>query len=471
MNTSVSLSINTKSIRFRLAALYSSALIVSLAILFVTFYWVTKRELYNHTDVTLQSHASRIVTILHQGKFPVDTQMSSQLLSDVFNESPGMLVFITNTRGDILSVSQRITDSSKIAGSLASKLKPGTDVAFVNQAAGTTFMRFRLLRLAAANGSDDIIIVGHPIDVIQKSLQSLYGNLTLVFLSCTILTILGGYMLAGSALKPIAEMSEEMQKISSENLKLRIKNPQTHDEIEHLAQSFNGLLNRLDEAFTRERQFIGDVAHELKTPLSTLKGSIEVAMGKERSQAEYKKVLGELLVDADRLSSTLTNTLDLAWSRTDTINGQTEIVNLTDVLEELSEIAQKLSYGKSISISTHTEKNISIKGKKDKIFRALLNIVDNAVKYTGEKGHVLLTLRKKPGFAVVTVKDSGRGIAASDIPHVFNRFYRGAERDKTLGSGLGLSIAKSVIHVSGGTINLTSKIGSGTTVTVQFPLA
>ncbi len=461
---------NTKSVRFRLTALYSSALIFSLAILFVSFYWVTERELYNHTDLTLLSHASRIVTILNQGKLPVDTQMSSQLLTDVFNETPGMLVFITNTQGDILSVSQNVTDSGKIAGSLANQLRPGTSTLFVNQEVGSMLMRFRLLRLTTINGSDDIIIVGHPIDVIQKSLQSLYGNLTLVFFSFVIPTIFGGFMLAGSALKPVAEMSEEMQKISSENLKLRVKSPQTHDEIENLAQSFNGLLNRLEEAFTRERQFIGDVAHELKTPLSTLKGSIEVAMGKERSQAEYKKVLGELLVDADRLSSTLTNVLDLAWSRTDTTDTSNESVNLTEVVEELSEISQKLAYSKNITISIHTEKNIAIAGKKDKIFRAILNIVDNAVKYTGQKGHVSLSLRKKPGFAVVTIKDSGRGIAAADIPHVFNRFYRGGESDKTLGSGLGLSIAKSVIQSSNGSIDLTSKVGQGTTVTVQFPL-
>lgn len=462
---------NTKSVRFRLTALYSSALIFSLAILFVSFYWVTKRELYSHTDLTLQSHASRIVTILNQGKLPVDTQMSSQLLSDVFNETPGMLVFITNNQGDILSVSQNVTDSSKIANILASQLKPGTSTLFVNQEVGSMLMRFRLVRLTTINGSDDIIIVGHPIDVIQKSLQSLYGNLTLVFLSFVIPTIFGGFMLAGSALKPVAEMSEEMQKISSENLKLRVKSPQTHDEIENLAQSFNGLLNRLEEAFTRERQFIGDVAHELKTPLSTLKGGIDVALSRERSQTEYKKVLQELLTDANRLSGTLTNILDLAWSRADVSKNMKETVNVTELLKELTEIAQKLAYGKKIKITTSVIQNITVKGKRDKLFRAILNIVDNAIKYTGPGGHVSIVLRKTKDSAVIHIKDSGRGIAVHEVPHVFDRFYRGSSGDKTVGSGLGLSIAKAVITSCGGSIDLTSKIGKGTTVTIEFPLA
>lgn len=462
---------NTRSVRFRLTALYSSTLIFSLAILFVSFFWVTQRELFSHTDLTLQSHSSRILTILNQGNFPSDSQMSSQLLTDLFNETPGMLVFITNKQGDILSVSQNVSKANSIVSALISQFKSTGEPVYVNHDVGSMSMRFILIPLTNTSGFQGIVMVGHPIDVIQKSLQALYGSLTLIFLSFVIPTIFGGYMLAGSALKPVAEISDEMNKISSENLKLRVKSPQTHDEIENLAQTFNNLLNRLDEAFTRERQFIGDVAHELKTPLSTLKGSIEVAMTKKRSETEYRKVLDDLLIDTNRLSSTLTNILDLAWSRADTSENIKESVNLTEMMKELTEIAQKLAYGKSIEIMTHLENNLVVKGKKDKLFRAILNIIDNAVKYTQSNGNITLSLRKNNQNAVITVKDSGRGIMQADIPHVFDRFYRGSKTDKTLGSGLGLSIAKAVIVSCGGTIDLTSKIRSGTTVTIEFPLS
>jgi len=123
---------NTKAIRFRLTALYSSALIVSLAILFTSFYWVTQKELYNHTDSTLRSHASRITTILTKEPFQIDRQMSSQLLTDVFNEIPGMLVIITNAQGDVLSVSQNITGVEKIASTLIRKRKDGNESIFSN---------------------------------------------------------------------------------------------------------------------------------------------------------------------------------------------------------------------------------------------------------------------------------------------------------------------------------------------------
>lgn len=461
---------NTKGIRFRLTALYSSALIFSLAILFASFYWVTQRELYSHTDTTLQAHAARIINILTQKQFQVDRQMSSQLLTDVFNETPGMLVLITNIQGDVLSISQNVSDADKLVSSLLKARNDANEATFVNQTVGSIDMRFILVPIVANSSVNDIVIIGHPIDVIQKSLRSLYGSLTLVFLSFVIPTIFGGFMLAGSALRPIAEISKEMEKIGSENLKRRVKIPQTNDEIETLSHTFNNLLDRLEESFTRERLFIGDVAHELKTPLATLKSEIEVAVARERSQAEYKKVLEELLIDADRLSATLTNILDLAWSKADSYETMKDTVNISEIARELIEIAQKLAYGKNISVTAQIEDGLVIRGKKDKLFRAILNVVDNAIKYSKNNGKVRMTLHKKTGQAIITIHDTGRGITKKDVPYVFDRFYRGSKTDKTLGSGLGLSIAKAVITSSGGTITLTSDIGKGTSVTITFPL-
>src|SRR3989344_6873344 len=136
---------NTKSIRFRLTALYSSTLIFSLAILFVSFFWVTQRELYNHIDVTLQSHATRIKTLLAAEQFTIDQQMSSQLVTEVFNETPGMLVFIINQQGYILSVSQNTSNNAQIVTSLLKKIDGSKGTVFMNQKVGSVGMRFILM--------------------------------------------------------------------------------------------------------------------------------------------------------------------------------------------------------------------------------------------------------------------------------------------------------------------------------------
>ena len=469
MNTSTSLSINTKGIRFRLTALYSSTLIFSLAILFGSFYWVTQREFYNHTDTTLQSHVTRIVTMLKQKQFQIDRQLTPELLTEVFNENPGMLVVITNNQGDIRFISQQVANAEGIVSTLLNKKKDTNGSIVVNQTVGSSEMRFILSSVDTNKTIGDIVMVGHPIDVIQKSLQSLYGNLILVYLSFVIPTIFGGFMLAGSALRPVAEISHEMEEISSENLKRRVKIHQTNDEIETLSHTFNNLLDRLEESFTRERLFIGDVAHELKTPLATLKSGIDVALSKERSNEEYKQILEELLIDANRLSATLTNILDLAWSKADSYENMNDRVNISGVVRELIEIAQKLAYRKGISVTSQVEDGLVIRGKKEKFFRAILNIVDNAVKYNKDKGKVCITLHKRTGNAVVYVTDTGRGISKEDMPHIFDRFYRGSKTDKTMGSGLGLSIAQAVITSYGGTISMKSVVGKGTSAIIAFP--
>lgn len=461
---------NTKSVRFRLTFLYSSTLIFSLIILFVSFYWVTKQELYNHTDAALRSHGNRIINILTQEQLLINKQMSSQLLTEVFNEAPGMLAFITDNQGSVLTVSQRIDTIGEVAARLFAEVKTSKDPVFINQSVGSEDMRFILIPMAVDGSLRDVFMMGHPIDIINSSLQSLYGRLFFVFLSFVIPTVFGGYMLAGSALRPVAEISDEMARISSENLKRRVNTPQTHDEIETLARTFNGLLDHLEEAFTRERQFIGDIAHELKTPLATLTGAIEVAKTKERTTTQYQQVLNELLVETNRLSQTLTNILDLAWSKSDTYASLKDTMNLTEIMVELTEIAQKLAYTKEISIKTHIEKNLIIRGKKDKIFRAILNIIDNAVKYSKSKGTITVMLRNEDHQAIVVVKDTGNGIEKDELAHIFDRYYRGSKTNKTMGSGLGLSIAHAVITSCGGTIEVKSSIGKGTTFTVIFPL-
>lgn len=457
---------NTKSIRFKLTFIYSSVLILSAAILFASFYWVTQRELYSHTDTTLRSHAERFrdLFITEESANP---NMSPVILDEI-KEIPGMLGIVTDNEGTVIFTSQPIANSNLI-NKLFSLHKQQNGEVIIDYPIGSLAMRFIVLPATLNNQGAGVVIMGHPIDVIESSLRSLTTSLTLVFLSLIIPTVFGGYVLSGSALKPIGEIGNEMEALSVENLKKRVKNPGTGDEVETLATAFNRLLDRLESAFGRERQFIGDVAHEMKTPLSTVRGSIDVALSRPRTNDEYKKLLQNLSIDTERLSQTLTNILDLAWSQTDASQNLLEPVSLTEIGRELLEIGQKLSFDKQIAIHAHIEEGVTARGKKDKLFRSLLNFVENAIKYTGKKGKVTLTIKKSDTESVVIIKDTGEGIPVEDLPHIFDRFYRGSKADKTLGSGLGLSIAHGIITSMGGHITTVSMVGKGTTFRIMFP--
>ena len=279
-----------------------------------------------------------------------------------------------------------------------------------------------------------------------------------------------GFIIIYKITESLTYLSSRMRMISSKNLDERVDGIDSHDEIGELAQTFNQLLDRLHLAFKREQQFIADVAHELKTPLATLRSTLEIALNQKRSEDEYRRTLKEAVQETNRVSTTLKNVLDLAWSETPMEQKNAVSFNLSELTEELFELAQKMALKKNIKVSGSFAKNIKIIGFKEKLGRALLNIIDNAIKYTPTKDKVEMTLKKNKNQATIEIKDNGIGISQKDISHIFDRFYRGSAREKTFGSGLGLAIAKAIVNSHKGAIEVKSEIGKGTVFTINLPL-
>src|SRR3989344_372721 len=460
---------NTKSIRFRLTLWYSSALIISIAVIFASFYYITQQELYRHTDIILASHAKQVAqTVKKQLENGHISSQDSQLYNEL-GAIPGMMLVITDNEGKILLSSYLNSSIEDEIRGLFQSVKTASQVSILNQSFPGSTQRMILIPLRNENELLGIVMMGHPIDVIQKSLNSLFTNLISLFLLLVLPTLFGGWILAKRALQPVNIISEQMQRITSESLTERIRSPQTHDEIEKLVHTFNNLLTRLEAAFVRERQFIGDVAHELKTPLATQRSMIEVLLSKERTKEDYKKATTDLLVDNQRLTNTVTDVLDLAWAEADRTKSSTESTNLSELMEELYEIASQLAKSKGLEVTKRFEKNEYVSGKRDKIFRALLNIADNAIKYTPH-GTISLYLSTAEEKAIVKVNDTGQGISPEDIPHIFDRFYRGKKSHRIDGTGLGLAIAHSIITTHKGNLTVKNNEDKGATFTAIFPL-
>lgn len=291
-----------------------------------------------------------------------------------------------------------------------------------------------------------------------------------IYLALFIVFSVIGILLIYRTTKSISYLSSRIRHISRKNLDERILNINSEDEIGELASSFNSLLDNLNDAFKREQQFIADVAHELKTPLATQRSSLEVMLSKDRSKEVYKKALHDALDENNHIASTLKNVLDLAWSETYEEKKNSGIFDLSELMGELCDIAEKLAQSKKIDVDALIQKDILVEGFKDKLARALLNIIDNAVKYT-IRGKISIKLRKTHNRAFLTISDTGQGIEAEELPKIFTRFYRGSKTDKISGSGLGLAITKSVIALHNGHIDVESKLNKGTTFTIILPLA
>ena len=440
---------NTKSINFKIILWFSTILVVATGIIFASFFTVTSSILYQEVDKELLLHSQS----------PTE-----------FNNIPGMVVTILDSNGGIKQSSISYDTPFVSYKYLFETAKNKSSVSYVNQNIGTTPMRFLVKPIIADGKLTEVLLIAHPIQAIQNSINLLLTTLGIVFLVLMLPTIFGAMWLARKIIKPISDIADSMDNITSENLDKRLMNPNSNDEIERLTTTFNNLLDRLQQSFIREKQFIGDVAHELKTPIATLKGGIELTLSKDRQKIEYQKTLSETLIDIDRITSLLHNILDLAWIGADKNKANNKNYNLSDTIEELREIAVKLGTKKQISVKANIQSNIMIYGDEGKIARAILNVIDNAIKYTPNKKLVYISLRKSMNEAIVEVKDAGVGISKNDLEHVFERFYRGSKTAKTLGSGLGLAISQGIINTYKGTIKIDSVLGKGTTVKITLPL-
>ena len=317
-------------------------------------------------------------------------------------------------------------------------------------------------------------VVAEPLSVIDDGLRQLRRNFFAGVPLVLLLASAGGYFLARKSLAPIASMNSQTQRITAESLSRRLDVTSPRDELGRLATTINDLLARLESAFNEQQRFIADASHELRTPLAVLRGETEVALAKRRTADEYQQSLSLIQEEAERLSRIVEDLFILARQPIDApARLMRERVSLNETVKDCARAAQVLASRKGVRLITENDvPSIQLTGDKELITRMLLNLLDNAVKYTPAGGEISLALTRQNGNAEITVRDTGIGIAESDRQRIFDRFYRvDKARSRALGgAGLGLSIVRWIVEVHGGEIYIDSSPGRGSTFTVDLPL-
>lgn len=285
------------------------------------------------------------------------------------------------------------------------------------------------------------------------------------------LAAVGGATIARAALKPVDEISRTARRITAEDLRRRLSLRGTGDELDHLAETLNVMLARLEEAFAQMRRFAADAAHELRTPLTALKGGIEVALRADRSPADYRRALVSSLEDVERLIRLAEDLLFLSRS-TAGLDASRTPVDLEPLLLDVLEVGVRLARGTGVSVNVREVAPVTVCGDPVALRRALLNLVENAVKYTPAGGKVELSLACAGRAVEVTVEDTGIGIHPSDVERIFEPFVRleAARGRETSGTGLGLTIARSIAVGHGGSLTVDSTPGAGSRFTIRLPL-
>jgi len=456
-----------RSIRARLTAWYSLSFGVLLLVFSAFLYLSLARNLNNRLDSALLDNAREAASL-----FANETAENKGDLTAGARETLDEYR-VPNIYISILSGNQLLASSLDEAGMSIE----GDWTAFIPERSPVTAVTAskRKLRLASfssdINGHTCLVVAASPLDDLARQLGSIRAMFYLGVPAALLISGFGGWLLARKSLAPVVEMSNQAELITAKSLDKRLAVSNRDDELGRLAGAFNELLSRLHRSFESMREFMADASHELRTPLSIIRGEADVALSQERSSAEYCEALGIIQDESRRLSRIVDDLLELARADAGQRPPHIEEFYLNDLVEDCCRAAQVLAKNNAVFLNSQHAPDIPFRGDKDLAARMVLNLIDNAIKFTHPGGSISVLMRVNADNVEIEVADTGIGIEPDLASRVFNRFYKDGSprRHAGSGSGLGLSIAKWVAEVHGGSIGLKSSPGAGSTFTISLP--
>src|SRR5204863_5146277 len=380
-------------------------------------------------------------------------------------EVPPPVTATSSPGGGPLSSSsfQRFLDASSHADRLFGEVKGGRD----------GYRSFA--RHFSSLGETYTLVILQSLHQQQEMLEEVPATFAWVIPIAIVLASAGGYFLARKSLAPVVAMSTQAGRIGAANLHERLAVQNDRDELGHLAQSFNGLLDRLSQSFERQRRFMADASHELRTPVAILRGEAEVALSQQaRSLEEYRESLGVLHQEAERLTHIVEDLFTLTRADAGQYPLQPRDFYLDELIAECVHSARTLALAKKICLNLEEAPESPIHADESLLRRMILNLLDNAIKYTPEGGSVSVTCRRAGEEYALSITDTGGGIPADLQPRIFERFFRADKaRSRTEndggGAGLGLSISRWIAEAHHGRLQLTHSISAGSTFTAYLP--
>ena len=441
------------TIKIKIMIWYTALLVLLLGVVIPLIYYTMKSTLYDNAESMLRIHTSQALEDFEfeHGKMELNDfdniSGTSFILYDAYNNveantdnndsliyvSPNYEVFneYEDTDGRWLIYDQQIEEDEEIVG-------------WIRAYSSLDSVSSALKNLRT------IILIASPIYIIVG--------------------ILGGLFISKKSLKPIDDITKTVQIISTGDLSQRLNMPDAGDEVSRLAQTFDRMIEKLDDSFKKEKRFTADASHELRTPISVIMANAEDMLSKDRSKEEYKESLNIILCEIKKMRNMVSKLLMLSKGDEDSMKYSFEYIDLGLLIEGVVEEMVDYEKEKNIMISYGYKEDVIIKADQTLIIRLMMNLIDNAIKYSEGNSQIEVFLNKAKDFAEVVVKDSGIGIPSEELDKIFNRFYRVDKSRTGEGTGLGLSLVKHIVDIHNGSISVKSELSVGTEFIIEFPL-
>lgn len=464
---------NTRSIRFRITAWYAGLLAGALLIFGGSVYLGLERYLYWNLQRTLTSQCRTIGTQLlsqfpHKSKAWLATEINEAYAPEVnghfirvIEESVG-IVYLSGAPKDGAFDPYRVPLPPEQARNHPRKvlIERGDQ------------LLIETLQFNTADGSRFLVESGLPYHQIEIVLHGLLLTLAIYMPFIISLGVGGGYWLMRRSLQPVDDITQKAEGITSSNLSERLPVIRTGDELERLSISLNRMIERLDEAFQHIHRFSADASHELRTPLTILQLELEGIVQNHRLSTSLGDQIGSALEETHRMSRIVENLLAISRLDAGEVKMDKARLDLGQLAASTADQMRLLAEEKSILLRSTVATEIFVEGDRSRLQQVMVNLIDNAIKYTSQGGRVEIDVCKSGNSAIFEVSDNGAGIAAHAIPHVFERFYRAdkARSRNSGGAGLGLAIVKAICAAHGAEIKISSEEGRGSRFSVELPL-
>jgi heavy metal sensor kinase len=466
-----------RGLRFRLAVSYVAFFAVLLAAIGIYFRQHLKNEVESDAQTTVSSDWEAVKLYLHiRNERPV-------WQADLTDPEEGFIVerlrrvyFLADADGNVVQISdiyQSIGPDSPeeieriLAGKSAGEYQIRKDKD------GTPYM-IEKGWMHDDDGKDKYFLaIGRSLAIQYKTVDSFTRTYLLLTPAMLVLASIFGWWLARIAIQPVNSVAHAAQNVTGSNITVQIPLRGAGDELDHLIDSFNRMTERLHQSFEQSRRFSTDVSHELRTPITAIRGQLEVALFTAETPEQYREAIINAMEDIEKLSSIVRALLLLSQAESGQLALQKAPLDLADVVADLVDQFQIPAEEKDVTLTSAVEPCAPVEADRTQIERLLSNLLSNAVKYTPRGGSVRVIVgpAREPGWTKLSVEDTGVGIPAENLPHIFDRFYRvrNAQTNQIQGLGLGLSFVAWIVEAHDGRIDVASNSGVGTRFTVLLP--
>lgn len=457
------------SIRLKLVIWFLIVFSVVFTVLEVFLYYKLETIIISKTDNHLMSTMDTIASLLNleddQGQLQMELiELANSAKGDYAEKLSGHYYQVVNSYGVILSRSPSLGFDERLPA-VTNVSTPQFETVM-----GPNKTLIRLVSFSYQFSQGWLTLqVGDSIEDTYMLLSSFKKAVIISYPIIFFLCGIGTYLITGWALRSIRVFSASIDQITDKDLSARIDEVNSADELKGLACSFNTMLKRLEMSFNRQRQFLSDASHELRTPTSIIRSYCDVTLNRERSAEEYKDVLRKISDSVNRMCDIINRILTISRLDNKAVLFRPARVDLKDVVEDVVKLMEPSAATRRVRINM-SGNDVIINGDREGLTEVFTNIVENAIKYNKPEGDVDININEVNDSALISVADTGIGIPEEETKKIFDRFYRvDASRGQTIGSGLGLSIVYSIVEFHGGRIEVESTPGKGSIFKVFLP--